>query len=144
MARRRFKRAGINQRLIMDVGLAGIGVRILPSLLNKFVPLDPTLYTVAGAGLTFVAGSMLKKPDMANAGIALGIVEFVAPIVENLVGGVVGSPMLPAGGSSPVPAIYGKPMVTTKTAALDDYLSLNDYTSMPGVRQVVDQYRTSY
>lgn len=145
MARRRFKRAGFNTKLIMDVGLAGIATRILPTIVNKFVPLDPTLYAVVGAGGTYVVGSMLKKPDLANAGIALGLVELVAPMVENLIGGITGTPMLPTGGTQPTPAIYGKPTVISKTpVALDDYLSLNDYTSMPGVRQSVDQYRSSY
>ena len=145
MARRRFKRAGFNTKLIMDVGLAGIATRILPTIVNKFVPLDPTLYAVVGAGGTYVVGSMLKKPDLANAGIALGLVELVAPMVENLIGGFVGTSPMVGAGMTPAklnPAIVGAPVV--KAPSLDDYLSLNDYTSVPGVRQSVDQYRSSY
>lgn len=125
MARRRFKRAGFNTKLIMDVGLAGIATRVLPTLVNKFFPLDPTLYAVVGAGGTYVVGSMLKKPDLANAGIALGLVEFVAPMIENLVGGITSSPMVGAGTRPSLnPAIVGAPVVMTK--ALDDAIRLND------------------
>jgi hypothetical protein len=140
MARRKFRRAGFNTKLIMDVGLAGIATRILPMVVNKFMPLDPTLYAVVGAGGTYVVGSMLKKPDLANAGIALGLVEFVAPMVENLIGGIVGTPAVNvAPGVKPLPPMKIQPKV-----ALDDYLSLNDYIPMPDVRQSIDQYRSSY
>lgn len=146
MTRRRFKRAGFNTKLIMDVGLAGIATRVLPLIVNKFVPIDPTLYAVVGAGGTYVVGSMLKKPDLANAGIALGLVELAAPLVENLIGGFITPGMKPsvqisptgiktyANASTPVPIHAG----------IADYLNLNDYTSMPEVRQGVDQYRSSY
>ena len=141
MARRKFSRAGFNTKLIMDVGLAGIATRILPLVVNKFMPLDPTLYAVVGAGGTYVVGSMLKKPDLANAGIALGLVELVAPMVEGLIGGMVGtSPMVAVKPS----AVYLGPPLKKTQVALDDYLTLNDYTDMPGVRQGVDQYRSSY
>ena len=131
MARRRFKRAGLNTKLIMDVGLAGLATRVLPIVVNKFVPVDPTISALVGAGGTYVVGSMLKKPDMANAGVALGVVEFVAPIVEDLIGGMVApsAPMQPItkGVSLPVPIV--------KTAAnkveLADFISLNDGSYMP-------------
>jgi len=139
MARRRFKKAGFNTKLIMDVGLAGLATRVLPIVVNKFMPLDPTLYAVVGAGGTYLVGSMLKKPDLANAGIALGIVELVAPMVEELIGGIGGTPMLPTGGAKPMPPMKIQPKV-----ALTDYLSLNDYIPTPGVRQGVDEYRSSY
>ena len=140
MARRRFRKAGFNQKLIMDVGLAGIAVRIVPLLLNKFVPLDPTLYTVAGAGGGYLVGSMLKKPDLANASIALGLVEFVAPMIENLVGGIVGQNAVPMIAPTPMRKPVG--LVQTKTA-LNDYDYLNDYVGGPSV-QGFDSYRTSY
>lgn len=139
MRRRTSRKVSFNQKLIMDVGLAGLAVRIIPILLNKFVPLDPTLYTVAGAGGGYLTGVMLKKPDLANASIALGVVEFVAPMVENLVGGF--SPeRLPTLAPRPVP-----PGANTMPAAeLADYLSLNDYIPDPSVRQSVYDYRSSY
>lgn len=143
MARRRFRKAGFNQKLIMDVGLAGVAVRVIPILLNKFVPLDPTIYTVAGAGGGYLVGSMLKKPDLANASIALGLVEFVAPMIENLVGGI-GTPV-----NTPV-KLPGRPtgMVTLpqKKVSVDDYqygISLNDYVSNPSLMPG-DAFRHSY
>jgi hypothetical protein len=140
MARRRFKRAGFNSKLIMDVGLAGIATRVLPVVVNKFMPLDPTLYAVVGAGGTYLVGSMLKKPDLANAGIALGLVELVAPMVEDLIGGITGTNQpaaLPMGVKLPKTA----PVPVTN---ISDYLSLNDYIATPDVRQGIDQYRSSY
>lgn len=142
---RKFKRAGFNQKLIMDVGLAGIATRILPLVVNKFMPLDPTLYAVVGAGGTYVVGSMLKKPDLANAGIALGIVELVAPMVEDLIGGFVGSQQMvvaPTGIKKLNPSIVGKAVPIPET--LSDYGRLNDYIDNPGVRQTVTDYRSSY
>jgi hypothetical protein len=138
MARRKFRRAGFNTKLIMDVGLAGIATRVLPIVVNKFMPLDPTLYAVVGAGGTYLVGSMLKKPDLANAGIALGIVELVAPMVENLIGGIGGTPTLPTSGAKPMP-----PMKIQPTVALDDYLRLNDYVSSPMIMQGND-FRHAY
>lgn len=141
MARRRFSKAGFNQKLIMDVGLAGLAVRVIPILLNKFVPLDPTIYTVAGAGGGYLVGSMLKKPDLANASIALGLVEFVAPMIENMVGGIVGqTPQTKPIQYKPT----GNAFMTAPVQSLDDYLSLNDYISNPATRQVVTQYASSY
>jgi hypothetical protein len=139
-SKRRFQKAGFNTKLIMDVGLAGIATRILPMVVNKFLPLDPTLYAVVGAGGTYVVGSIMKKPDLANAGIALGLVEFVAPMIEDLIGGI--------GGVSPVPGIVKSPLgiakIIERSPALSDYLNLNDYIATPGMRQGVEQYRSSY
>jgi len=140
MARRRFSKAGFNQKLIMDVGLAGLAVRVIPILLNKFVPLDPTIYTVAGAGGGYLVGSMLKKPDLANASIALGLVEFVAPMIENLVDGITSNALvLPAGNVKPMPPMRlpsGRYNAKTEKIALDDAIRLNDgsYISYPVAR----------
>jgi hypothetical protein len=139
MARRKFKKAGFNTKLIMDVGLAGLATRVLPIVVNKFMPLDPTLYAVVGAGGTYLVGSMLKKPDLANAGIALGIVELVAPMVEDLIGGVVGNPTLPSSGVKPLPPMKSP----VQKVALDDYLRLNDYVSSPMIMQGND-FRHAY
>lgn len=146
MARRKFNKAGFNQKLIMDVGLAGLAVRVIPILLNKFVPLDPTIYTVAGAGGGYLVGSMLKKPDLANASIALGLVEFVAPMIENLVGGITSNPNVQIG-VKPMPPMRipsGRYNPKTETTALDDYLSLNDYINNPAYRQDFTAYKDSY
>lgn len=141
MARRRFRKAGFNQKLIMDVGLAGIAVRVIPILLNKFVPLDPTIYTVAGAGGGYLVGSLLKKPDLANASIALGLVEFVAPMVENLIGGI---GTTSSHNTLPVGRRVINPGVQPVPPALTDYLRLNDYITDPSVRQDFAAYKDSY
>jgi hypothetical protein len=143
-SKRRFQKAGFNTKLIMDVGLAGIATRILPMVVNKFLPLDPTLYAVVGAGGTYVVGSIMKKPDLANAGIALGLVEFVTPMIEDLIGGMVGtSPAATISPSGlPMPIRIKPP--STESTNLSDYLNLNDYIATPGMRQGVDEYRSSY
>ena len=142
MARkRRSTRVAFNSKLVMDVGIAGILNKILPQVLTKFVPLDPTLYEVAGAGGTYLLGTFLKKPDMANAGIALGLVSLVAPLIEDLVGGITGT--------SPVVAPLGqiKPGTQIKqiasVPAMADYLNLNDYIPVPST-QSNTMYRDSY
>jgi hypothetical protein len=87
---------------------------------------------------------MLKKPDLANASIALGLVEFIAPMVENLIGGIGGATMLtPSISPSGLPVRNPK---SDKKGVRDfsDYLSLNDYISDPSERQSVDDYRSSY
>lgn len=140
MTRRKFKRAGLNTKLIVDVGLAGIMVDLLPQLVNKFFPIDPTLYSVVGAGGSYIVGSMLKKPDLANAGIALGLVKIVAPIVDDLIGGFTGTQQItPSKSGLPVPIKKVMPVTT-----VDDYIHLNDYVSNPGVRQGYNAYKDSY
>lgn len=128
--------------MITDVSLAGVGVRILPMVISKFVPLDsPIIYTVAGAGATYVVGSILKKPDMANSGIALGLVEIVAPMLEDMIGGfvtpskVVGAPV-----GAPVPPMGIK---TSDVVSLNGYDRLNDYVALPEKSNYWD-YKGSY
>jgi len=148
----------------MDVGMAGVTVRLLPALLSKFIALDPTLFVVAGAGGTYLVGSMMKKPDLANAGIALGLVELVAPMIENLIGGIGGTPItqtstggkgtvwsgaggqgtsIPwAGGGRYLGPPYRQPKGSGQE--LTDYITLNDYITNPSVRQGINQYNSSY
>jgi hypothetical protein len=124
--KRRSLKTKFDSKTIMDVGLAGLAVRVLPNLINKFVPLDPSLYAVAAAGGTYLVGSLLKKPVMANAGIALGVVELVAPYLENLLGGITGDqPMLkPVTGG----ALIKQPALPVTMA---DFISLNDGSYVP-------------
>lgn len=135
---------GFDTKLIMDIGLAGIGTRLIPNLVNKFFPIDPTLYSVVGAGGTYLAGYFMKKPVLANAGIALGIVELIAPMIDDLIGGVTGSPMLPTGKVNLLP---GGKVVNTKSVPVPpgvaDYFNLNDYIGSPSV-QAFDAYKDSY
>ena len=130
---------GFDTKLIMDIGLAGIGTRLIPNLVNKFFPIDPTLYSVVGAGGTYLAGYFMKKPVLANAGIALGIVELIAPMIDDLIGGVTGSPMLPTGKVNLLPSSK----VPVKKTTVNDYFNLNDYIGNPSV-QSFDAYKDSY
>lgn len=134
---------GFDTKLIMDVGLAGIATRLIPSLVNKFFPIDPSIYTFVGAGGGYLAGHFLKKPVLANAAIALGIVELVTPMIDNLIGGVTGSsPMLPTGKVNLLPSkIVNKQAVPPTTVS--DYFNLNDYIGNPSV-QSFDAYKDSY
>jgi len=146
MRRKRFSKTKVDTKIIMDVGLAGLVVRVLPMVVNKFVPLEPMIYTAVGAGGTYVVGSMMKKPVLANAGIAYGLVEVVAPMVEELIGGFVGTaPVVtaPVGGPSGVkvsklPA-YKMPAVDS----LQSYNRLNEYVPIPTMRYNTE-YRDSY
>jgi hypothetical protein len=147
MRRRRSRKTGFDSKTVIDVGIAGITTRIIPQLVNAFLPLDPMLYTVAGAGGTFLVGSMLKKPVLANAGIALGLVELVAPAIEGVIGGLTGG-----GGTKMVPttvvtgAPKALPMPPTKqpvAVALSDYMRLGEYTDSPAVQSNAT-YRNAY
>jgi len=139
MARRRTKRkVSFDSKIVIDVGLAGLATRLIPQVVNKFMPLDPTLYSVIGAGGTYLAGTLLKKEVLANAGIALGLVELVSPMVEEIIGGFGSPATLPMGvKASPTPiAIKGAP-------ALNDPMYLADYTNSPAVQSYND-YSGSY
>jgi len=143
MRRKRSLKTKLNTKLITDVGLAGIGVRLLPMVISKFVPLDsPTIYTVAGAGGTYVVGSLLKKPDMANAGIGLGIVEIIAPMLEEMIGGFVGSGATPTA-NLPVSPVPPTKSLVTGAVDLAGYGRLNDYVSAPERSSYWD-YRSAY
>ena len=138
MRRRRSGKVAFDQKVIQDVGMAALAVRIIPMVLNNFIPLDQTLYTVAGAGGGYVAGTMMKNKTLANASIALGLVEFVAPVIENLIGGF-GSPMTPIvtpGNTKMMPPVKA---ITT----ISDYMTLNDYVSSPNSMSL-DHYKDSY
>src|SRR5690554_7376578 len=129
MARkRRMKKVAFNQKLVVDVVLASLLVQKAPELLNKFVfssnPLTGMTATAAGIGAGYLAGSLMGKSDLANASIALGAVEFISPLIDEITGGVglIAPPVRPAVNTSVVP---------TRVA---DFLTLNDYVSDPSVK----------
>ena len=139
--RSRKKRSGVKFETgtVVDVGIAGIATRLIPQIVNKFLPLDPTLYAVAGAGGTYLLGSMLKKPIMATAGIALGLVELFSPFVEDLVGNI--------GGGTPTAVTKQLPgteiIKALPQTTMSDYLDLSEYTNSPAVQSNL-AYRNSY
>lgn len=141
MRRRRSTKVKLNTKLMMDVVGAGLIVKNLPKVINMVIPLDPMISTVAAVGGGYMTGVMLKRPDLANASIAVGIAQFVDPMIDNLIGGAMplipgGANLLPGGG---VPAPEQEPAPNVA-----DFLRLNDYLKTPGRAASVDVYRDSY
>lgn len=137
--RKRFNKVGFNSKLIVDVIGASLIVQQAPKLIDMIVPLDPTIRAIAGVGVGYVAGSMLKRPDLANASIALGAVDFIAPMIENLFGGSSTPSIPPQGGTKAVP-MSGAPTLVK----VEDFLSLNEYVSNPNLNQSYIDYSGSY
>jgi hypothetical protein len=117
--KRRFTKIVINTNLMMDAGVAALIVRLAPSLVNQYLfsgaPLTGYASTLAGVGAAYLYGMLMKSPNVANIGIALGAVEIVQPIIAGL---------LPSGGVS-------------------DYAMLADYTNDANPLSLV-QYSESY
>lgn len=122
---------GFDTGVMIDVAGAGIATRIIPLFINNIYPLSGALYTLAGAGGGYLTGVLLKRPVLANASIALGIVNLVAPMIEGLI-----SPepvLLPAGGKPGLPTPL-PPIKKYAPVAIDDFLTLNGYTNSPMVQ----------
>jgi hypothetical protein len=144
MARkRRMSKVAFNQGLVVNVAIASLLVQKGPELLNKFLfssnPLTGYTATAAGVGAAWLVGSLMKKSDIANAGIALGAVEFVSPLIDDIVGGVTGD--LPMGVSPSGQMVKVDPAVF-KSANVSDYLGLNDYSQMPRKQNWADYYNS--
>lgn len=136
--KKRFSKVGFNKNLIIDVIGAALIVQKAPLLVDMIMPLDPSIRALAGVGVGYAAGSLLKRPGLANASIGLGVVDFISPFVDDLIGG---------GGSQPVikpssPVVKSVPMTTNK--ALESYFSLNDYVVNPSERLNYADYSQSY
>lgn len=144
MARRvRMSKVKFDSKAIIDVIGASLIVQQAPKLIDQVIQLDPMLRTVAGVGVGYLTGSMLKRPGIANAAIALGAVDFIAPFVENLFGG--SSPtMLPAPSGAAPTKTMPPISVPDELNSLGRYFSLNDYVSNPSVRMSFDAYRDNY
>jgi len=144
MRKRKFSKVSFNKNLIIDVIGASLIVQKAPLLIDMIMPLDPTIKAVAGVGVGYLAGSMLKRPDLANASIALGVVDFVSPFVDSLLGG--GSPVVTAPSSSvlqPVKTGGAMPSVVPGDT-LGDYFNLNDYITNPSNRLSYNSYAENY
>lgn len=117
--KRRFQAVGLNQGLIIDAGIAALIVQLAPSLVNQYLfsssPLTGQASTLAGVGAAYLYGMLMKNPNVANIGIALGAVDIVKPLIQGLLPGGVG-----------------------------DYATLNEYTDDPSKRLSLVQYADSY
>lgn len=150
--RRRTGTVGFDQKIVQDVGIAALAVRILPMVINNFFPINQTLYTVAGVGGGYLTGTLLKNKTLANASIGIGLVEFIAPAIENLISSFGGS-LYNSGGMNPplipmvsrsLPPVKQRQQPEWKMRQLDDYINLNDYTDNPSQRLDVREYKDYY
>lgn len=135
--RRRSSKFKLSVPSIMDVGIANIAVRVAPDLINRFVPVPAGMQSIAGAGAGFLVGHFLKKPLVQNAAIATAAVDFVVPIIEDMLGT-----------NSGVPITNTTKMMGVKTAqnmnAMADFQRLEEYTNDPSQRMGYNQYMHFY
>ena len=85
---------------------------------------------------------MLKRPDLANASIALGVVDFVSPFVDSLLGG--GSPVTTVPSSSVLQPVKTGGALPVESERLSDYFHLNDYITNPSNRLSYNSYVDNY
>jgi len=137
---KRFKKAGFNSKLIIDVMLASLIVQKAPALVDSIFPVDDSIKSVVGVGAGYLVGSLVKRPDLANASIALGVVDLVSPMIDGLFGG--GATPLPGGTVAIAPVKSAKEI--DAAGRLSNYVTLNDYTNNPGSRLSYNYYSTQY
>lgn len=147
--RKRSLKTKLNTKQIIDVIGASLLVQKSPMLIDMIMPLSPQVRALAGVGVGYMAGAFLKRPDMANASIALGVVDFVSPFVDQLFGGVGGGlPLNTSGGTVAIMPPKGMPAVDPssgiETERLGSYVTLNDYVANPSKRLSFNQYANSY
>jgi len=125
--RKRFSKVGINQSLIIDTAIASLIVQLAPGLVNQFLfssnPLTGMTSTLAGVGAAYLYGMLMNNSNVSNIGIALGAVDFVKPMISQLL---------------PAPSGVGDYF------QISDYGTLNDYTNDPSHRLNHVQYAESY
>lgn len=145
MYRRKRRTAKVNTKLMVDVVLASLIVQKAPALISGFVTLDPMIAKVAGIGAGYVTGVVAKRPDISNAAIALGLIDFINPFVDQIIG---------TGAQLPE-FTTAQQLVTTNgngvqgqgrpdMQSVSDFISLNDYTNNPTSRQAYRVYQDSY
>ena len=102
----RSKKGGFDSKLIFNVMIASLLVQKAPLLIDMIIPLDPSVRTLAGVGAGFAVSKLMKMPEVGNASIALGAIDFVAPFVDQLLGTT--SNQLPTtGGTKPMIPLPG-------------------------------------
>lgn len=150
MRRRRMAAVRVNTKLIVDVAIASLIVQKAPRLINMVVPLDPMINRVAGVGAGWLTGMLAKRPDISNASLALGVLEFMTPFIDQLIGGIGQTEYLPeptdpvSSSASDVGTYQVSPGVRRKVQRVNDFLNLNDYISNPSVVQPYNVYKDSY
>ena len=139
MARRRSRaKFKLNVPNIVDISMANIIVRVAPDLINRFVPIPAGMQSIVGTGAGFLAGNLLKKPLLQNAAISAGAVDFVVPMIEDILGSNTGVPITT--GTTKVMGVN-----TAKTVnAMADFQRLEEYTNDVSGRQGYGQYMHFY
>lgn len=141
--RLRRSKVRFNQKLVIDSIGAGIVVNLAPDLLNRFLfsanPISGMTGTAAGVAVNYLLAQFMNRPDMANVGIGVGLVQFVKPIIDQMLG--TGSPvtMLPAASVSP--GAMAPVQAVTADYGLAGYGRLNEYVGSP---RVMTDYSDSY
>jgi len=138
MARKSRKLFGakLDSKTMIDVVGASLIVQKVPELLQTWFGLDTTISKVGAVGVGYVVGSMFGRPGISNASIALAAVDLIIPALDGILPGGT-SPVV----NLPVPPTKKLPVgMVTKEVTMADYLTLNDYTNNPGLRQAFDTY----
>ena len=149
MRKRRLSKVGINTKLIIDVAAASLIVQKAPGLIDMVVALPESIKAVAGVGAAYLVGSFMKRPDLANAGIALGVIDFVSPMIDSVIGGTQTSQLIPSSTGSGTVAILPGSAGSAGSAIVDpsrigDYIRLQNYVYNPANRMNYDAYAGSY
>lgn len=137
MRKRKLNKVKFDTNQIIDVIGASLIVQYAPKLVGMLgLAIPSSIQAVAGAGAGFLAGSIFKRPGIANASIGLAALTIISPIVDNTMTVVTGSGTIPAGGSGG--ALPGGTKALSPITTVDDYISLNDYQAVPTTQSVFD------
>lgn len=148
MRRAKFGKVKFDTGVIFNVMIASLLVQKAPLLIDMVIPLDPSVRALAGVGAGYLVGMLMNKSEIANASIAIGAVDFVAPFLDGILGG--GTEITTTGGTkvpfqSPPQIAPGYVSGTPITPGnLGDYLRLNDYVSDPSKVQSYNTYNNAY
>lgn len=141
MARKKFKASKLDTKLMVDVIGASLIVQQVPALLQSWFSLDSQISKIGAVGVGYVVGSMINRPTISNASIALFASDMLIPLIGNILPSSPSKqlPMTPpAPKSLPVPIMPPQEIVS-----VDDYFRLNDYIPEPA-QSIYSDYRNIY
>jgi len=118
----------LNKKDLVDGIIAAITVENAPLILSKFgLPVSGVTGQVSAAALSYLVGMLLKKPQVANVGIAVA--------VGNLVNEIAVQPLL----NTVLPSANSNQL--KNYTALQNYTRLKDYIHKP---KIVRNYAQIY
>lgn len=125
----------LNKSLMIDTLIAAVISDYAPGLINKFLfssnPLSGDTLQAAGAGAVYLAGGLMKKPNVASIGVALA----GANIVSGRLGGFV-SPMV----ATPTKNVLSTSRNADVLNTMADHVFLNDYVKAPSINSSYSKY----